>query len=552
MKNECKIIQDLLPLYADEVCSEDTRQMVEEHLKECSECRAYLNQLKNDEVDSQIKPECTEVVTYQKTQMKQKVKNKSFITGLVFAGFFMIPIVACFIINAMTASSLSWFFIVLSAMLIPVSMIVVPLMVPRHKFLWAALSTLISVILLLGVICLYSGGKWFYIAACGTLLGAALVLGPIVANMDPLKNLLKDHKLPIVMGVDTVLLIALLVSVGIYSGDKMYWANAAYITLPNLALMWFIVCLIRFIRSLVKKEHRVKKIIALCVGMFMSVCVMSACAALPHFVKQDEPEMYRGNAVITEDVNKIRVDWAAGRVLIKFHETDDISIEETSTAALSDAEQMRWVVSNGTLSLEYSQTLLVVNKTKYLTIVLPRKVFESISVNTSSADIEVQGGGLNAETIEIHTASGSVKAMVAAPTVVANSASGNISLTVETAQKVKINSASGRVRLNVQNVDELNVDAISGKTSVVLWMPFTSVKISSASADVDLSVRKDIDFTVVFMTASGEAESELPLITKGRKYIRGAGAAEDGSGLILVSTASGDLSINAAPDYVDE
>ena len=36
------IVQDLLPLYHDGVCSEKSRAAVEEHLKTCETCRAAL------------------------------------------------------------------------------------------------------------------------------------------------------------------------------------------------------------------------------------------------------------------------------------------------------------------------------------------------------------------------------------------------------------------------------------------------------------------------------------------------------------------------------
>lgn len=35
MKITCNIIDDLLPLYVDDMVSEDSRKLVEEHLKEC-------------------------------------------------------------------------------------------------------------------------------------------------------------------------------------------------------------------------------------------------------------------------------------------------------------------------------------------------------------------------------------------------------------------------------------------------------------------------------------------------------------------------------------
>lgn len=41
----CGVVRDLLPLYADDVASPDSRALVEEHLKGCAGCRAELAQL---------------------------------------------------------------------------------------------------------------------------------------------------------------------------------------------------------------------------------------------------------------------------------------------------------------------------------------------------------------------------------------------------------------------------------------------------------------------------------------------------------------------------
>lgn len=44
MKYPCGIIQDLLPLYHDGVCSQESRQIIEAHLEECSDCKqSYLS-----------------------------------------------------------------------------------------------------------------------------------------------------------------------------------------------------------------------------------------------------------------------------------------------------------------------------------------------------------------------------------------------------------------------------------------------------------------------------------------------------------------------------
>ena len=39
----CNIIKDLLPLYAEELCSPESRALVEEHLPDCKDCRETLD-----------------------------------------------------------------------------------------------------------------------------------------------------------------------------------------------------------------------------------------------------------------------------------------------------------------------------------------------------------------------------------------------------------------------------------------------------------------------------------------------------------------------------
>jgi len=45
MKKNCNIIKDLLPLYIDNVCSEDSKKLIENHLKDCNECNKELESI---------------------------------------------------------------------------------------------------------------------------------------------------------------------------------------------------------------------------------------------------------------------------------------------------------------------------------------------------------------------------------------------------------------------------------------------------------------------------------------------------------------------------
>ncbi len=41
MKNECNIVRDLLPLYIENMASEESREFIEAHLSKCPECNAF-------------------------------------------------------------------------------------------------------------------------------------------------------------------------------------------------------------------------------------------------------------------------------------------------------------------------------------------------------------------------------------------------------------------------------------------------------------------------------------------------------------------------------
>lgn len=47
-KISCDVIKDLLPLYKDDVCSEKSKDLIEEHLPECEDCREYLDSLNSE------------------------------------------------------------------------------------------------------------------------------------------------------------------------------------------------------------------------------------------------------------------------------------------------------------------------------------------------------------------------------------------------------------------------------------------------------------------------------------------------------------------------
>lgn len=84
MKYQCEIVRDLMPLYLDGIASGQSRQMVEAHLSECKECSDLFSQMKNNELEIEVKEEKTDVIASQ----RKVFKRKSALVGSVLAGIF--------------------------------------------------------------------------------------------------------------------------------------------------------------------------------------------------------------------------------------------------------------------------------------------------------------------------------------------------------------------------------------------------------------------------------------------------------------------------------
>ena len=71
-KINCDIIQDLIPSYADEVCSCATKECVQEHIEECNQCKRQLEIYKNIEIsDPNIEKKQIDGLKKFRNQMKR-------------------------------------------------------------------------------------------------------------------------------------------------------------------------------------------------------------------------------------------------------------------------------------------------------------------------------------------------------------------------------------------------------------------------------------------------------------------------------------------------
>ena len=79
MKNECDLVKDLLFSYNDNILSNTTKELVEEHLKKCDECKKILEEIKQD---SNEKKQIKEIDFLK--GIKKNINKKNIIILIVF------------------------------------------------------------------------------------------------------------------------------------------------------------------------------------------------------------------------------------------------------------------------------------------------------------------------------------------------------------------------------------------------------------------------------------------------------------------------------------
>lgn len=217
--------------------------------------------------------------------------------GMIIGTVLALPVLVCLIVDLAVSGGvtwsllgLNWFFIVLAAILLTASLTVLPLMLPRDRGLWTAAGGTVSLLLLLGVCCLYTRGDWFLIAASGVMLGLSVCILPFVLRSRVFRegalSFVGRHKALVWLLCCTMWLVLLQVFVGLKTDEPLYTQTAFGVTVPQLVFAWALFAAIRYLPGGLCKTGG-----ALCLGglyLFFMDTVVNALlgfeAALPVFV----------------------------------------------------------------------------------------------------------------------------------------------------------------------------------------------------------------------------------------------------------------------------
>lgn len=232
-----------------------------------------------------------------------------------------------------------------------------------------------------------------------------------------------------------------------------------------------------------------------------------------------------GNGSTDKEIRNLDIDWASGEVrIIASESAEQISFEESYDG--NEDARLRWVVDGETLKIRFRARNSLISfgsLNKKLTVTIPASLaqhLDKVKIGTASAEVNVSG--LQAEILDVDTASGRLELDGTYGELSVDTASGSVTF-AGSCRKINIDTASGRIRLTPGDLwEDIDIDTASG--NIELWLP-----------------ESEKGFSVDYDKASGKFSCDFPVLLSGKIYKIGEGA-----GRINVDSASGDLKIYKA------
>jgi transcriptional regulator with XRE-family HTH domain len=189
----------------------------------------------------------------EKNQAK-KWRAFSLSWSLFFYIAYGVALIPCFICNLAINKTLSWFYIVLSALILAFTFTNLPKFIKKYKLILIPLSQYLSLVLLLGVCCIYTNGNWFWIASLSTLLGLTIIFVPIYIAKYKVFAKIKKYNDFVSVAVDFLMLNILLIVINAYTltngyADGCWYFKIAFPIVLGVYLALNIIMSVRFLKT---------------------------------------------------------------------------------------------------------------------------------------------------------------------------------------------------------------------------------------------------------------------------------------------------------------
>jgi hypothetical protein len=269
----CAVVQDLLPLYIDDVCSETSRKIVEEHLHTCDRCRETLKEMTAEREVDMLKKESEGVLKLH----EQHERSRAWKAGMIISGILVAVVLIAAVITTMNSGNVLTVLVIASSMLLIGGMIAVPFIARKGRAAKAVITSIVGLLFIIYFVDRMNGGGHFLLYSIPTVFGLSLFLVPVVLSSMELPPEFSDKKGLISMIWDTVfafLTVIVCCANNNWDGLRPGLAGIGY----GLAAAWAIFLTARYL-----PVNRLKKagLISLLTGIFTAFANDIIHAAVP-------------------------------------------------------------------------------------------------------------------------------------------------------------------------------------------------------------------------------------------------------------------------------
>ncbi len=234
----------------------------------------------------------------EKVQAK-KWRAFSFSWQLFWLISYGVALLTCFICNLAVNKTLSWFWIVFSALLLSFTFTNLPKYIKKYKLLFIPLSMYSALCVLLAVCCIYTGGNWFFIPAISVLLGLVIIFVPIYIAKYEIFSKIRKYNDFISVGISFIVLLVLLVVINIYTAVNNY-SNLAWsviYAIPIALIVYIVLNIMMSVKFLKLNKLLNTSIILTLVNLFVYV--------VPMFLKVENQSLQK----VINDVNILKANF---------------------------------------------------------------------------------------------------------------------------------------------------------------------------------------------------------------------------------------------------
>ena len=307
-----------------------------------------------------------------------------------------------------------------------------------------------------------------------------------------------------------------------------------------------------------------KRSIALVTAIITAAAAVCLTGCVSVSEKYADADKYSaGNANFNgSDVQSIYIDWSSGDVTVTRHDTDTVTVTETSKEDLKDSQKVHTWLDGDTLRVHYcksGETFIGFRSIeKNLEIQIPQdmelytlsydgssgdSLFEEITAETISVDVssgDTRIIGCSAKKFEAETSSGdiTIEQKGEAESISAEATSGDIEISAEKAAEVEMEATSGHIELAAQEAKSVDAETTSGNIVLRFGKMPADTDVDATSGNIKVYVPEGADFTADIDTTSGDFDSNIALSKSGSKYTSG-----NGSNTLDIETTSGDIKI---------